>query len=1146
MALVSPGVQVTVTDESQYLPAAIGSVPFVVVATQENKVVNGSVAPGTLKTNAGKIYGISSQRELVSTFGSPVFRRSVTNTPMHGDELNEYGLMAAYSALGLGNRVWVVRADVDLDDLVGTTVRPKGQVADAKTWFDISASAYGIYEFNDQGASSVSPFTNKLPHIITTQDDTELTSPYRPLPRFGSSGDYAVNTLTKDNLVYYKTRDNNWVVVGSDHWASNIATVVSAKTGTQVMINSTGNIEVGSVFTINGNTIPVTGAAITSMTSLASTLNAVMEPMGVMVKASPEDRLEFYVTAAASFNGNLDVPTANLVLADGDKSPLSRIGFFGPEPSLPNDLTFAHTGNISSAAYGRVSWSWDVTEQKWRGHANFNRPAVQHSGYADIPAWRDFVYPNARPNGSVWMKTSAEGAGTNLVYKKYSAASNSWNQQAVKVFKDAYDALYSLDRLGGGINIAAGSLFAMHNPLNDSHVGFKFYMLSTNGITKVTGSKTTFTLTNFDRFTLKASQITGVESSHIIEIKDHSSISLTDPQRHQKKMVQAIIDKNIPNVSAVVEPTGAVSIIHRSGGIISITALTNSASSAASTVIADSGFDNAVGVLSYIGGNKGTYHLTNWRPATDFEVSRTTPTAEPADGSLWYYDDIVIDVMVNDATGWKGYRNVIADARGYNLTLTDENGVIVSASEPIVQKNGTTQLQSGDLWLDTSDLENFPRLYRYDAITRIWNLINNTDRVSQNGIVFADARWDTDGKTNTVSGALPTIKSLLTSDYIDLDAPDSGLYPRGTLLFNTRRSGYIVKKYVKNYFNATAYPNATALPDIKSTWVSQIGYKANGQPMMGHFAQRNEVVTALRAAIDGNPDLREEGYNFNILAAPGYPELITNLVALNTDRGSTGFVIGDTTMTLPSTTTDIVAYDNTQITTASPYLAVYYPSALTSDLSGNEIAVPASHMMLRTFLYNDQVAYQWFAPAGTRRGLVDNATAIGYVDNNSGNFVRTGISNQLRDTLYDHRINPITLLNGVGIVAYGQKTRNSAIAGAGSAMDRVNVSRLVNYLRTVFQGVANQFIMEPNDKVTRDQIKTLIESLLNDLIAKRGLYDYIVVCDESNNTSDRIARNELYVDIAVEPMKAVEFIYIPIRLRNPGTISGSAITSETE
>ena len=92
----------------------------------------------------------------------------------------------------------------------------------------------------------------------------------------------------------------------------------------------------------------------------------------------------------------------------------------------------------------------------------------------------------------------------------------------------------------------------------------------------------------------------------------------------------------------------------------------------------------------------------------------------------------------------------------------------------------------------------------------------------------------------------------------------------------------------------------------------------------------------------------------------------------------------------------------------------------------------------------------------------------------------------------------------------------------------------------MLRGVANQFLFEPNDKITRDQIKQLIESLLNDLIAKRGLYDYLVVCDESNNTSDRIARNELYVDIAIEPMKAVEFIYIPIRLKNPGTIDGSA------
>jgi len=246
-------------------------------------------------------------------------------------------------------------------------------------------------------------------------------------------------------------------------------------------------------------------------------------------------------------------------------------------------------------------------------------------------------------------------------------------------------------------------------------------------------------------------------------------------------------------------------------------------------------------------------------------------------------------------------------------------------------------------------------------------------------------------------------------------------------------------------------------------------------------------------------------------------------------------------MTLPATMSSITTY-NASITSSDPYVGLFYPSALTTDLVGNEIAVPPSHMMLRTFLHSDNVSYQWFAPAGTRRGLIDNATAIGYIDADSGLFVRSGISQQLRDSLYELRMNPITLLAGAGIVAYGQKTRSPAVGGGGSSMDRINVARLVNYLRTILRGVANQFLFEPNDKITRDQVKQLVESVLNDLIAKRGLYDYLVVCDDSNNTSDRIARNELYVDVAIEPMKDVEFIYIPIRLKNPGSIAGTSTT----
>jgi len=219
-----------------------------------------------------------------------------------------------------------------------------------------------------------------------------------------------------------------------------------------------------------------------------------------------------------------------------------------------------------------------------------------------------------------------------------------------------------------------------------------------------------------------------------------------------------------------------------------------------------------------------------------------------------------------------------------------------------------------------------------------------------------------------------------------------------------------------------------------------------------------------------------------------------------------------------------------------PYVALYYPAGLTNDLTGNEIVVPASHIMLRTYIRNDNVAYPWFAPAGTRRGMVDNANNIGYIDATTGEFVATGINHGLRDAMYEMNLNPIALLHSIGLVVYGQKTRNPTT----TSLDRVNVARLVVYLRTVLAPLANQFLFEPNDKITRDQVKSVVESVLNDLVAKRGLYDYLVVCDTSNNTPDRIARNEMYIDIAIEPMKAVEFIYIPIRLKNPGTIKGLA------
>jgi hypothetical protein len=272
---------------------------------------------------------------------------------------------------------------------------------------------------------------------------------------------------------------------------------------------------------------------------------------------------------------------------------------------------------------------------------------------------------------------------------------------------------------------------------------------------------------------------------------------------------------------------------------------------------------------------------------------------------------------------------------------------------------------------------------------------------------------------------------------------------------------------------------------------------------------------------------------------------------VNAERDFTAYIVGDTPMGLPTDATAIAAWaqagssnvlqsGDDGLVFRSQYMALFYPSGLSSDLNGNLVAVPPSHMMLSTFLRNDAIAYPWLAAAGTRRGLIDNATNIGYVDRSTGEFIPTKTNLGIRDTLYENNINPLVFFTGSGLLNYGNK---SCFAQSGSlstsALDRTNVARLVAYIRRQLTIAARPFVFEPNDATTRKEIAGVVESLMLDLIAKRGIYDYLVVCDESNNTPERIDRNELWIDVAIEPVKAAEFIYIPVRILNTGELGGT-------
>ena len=265
------------------------------------------------------------------------------------------------------------------------------------------------------------------------------------------------------------------------------------------------------------------------------------------------------------------------------------------------------------------------------------------------------------------------------------------------------------------------------------------------------------------------------------------------------------------------------------------------------------------------------------------------------------------------------------------------------------------------------------------------------------------------------------------------------------------------------------------------------------------------------------------------------------MLTLNVDRKETAFVIADSPLRLPSTdaqglidwVTGVNAGTNGEdgIVTKSSEAAVYYPSVLTTDLSGYDVVAPASHAVLRTYAYNDNVSYPWFAPAGLTRGVVTNCANFGYV-NGEGEFMPVALTQGQRDTLYANKMNPLVNFPGQGLVVWGQKT----LSPIASALDRVNVARLVAYLRTQFDPLARPFVFEPNDQKTRSNVKTLFDNFLADIRQKRGVYDFVVVCDDTNNTPSRIDANELWIDIAIEPTKAAEFIYIPIRLVNTGTL----------
>ena len=349
----------------------------------------------------------------------------------------------------------------------------------------------------------------------------------------------------------------------------------------------------------------------------------------------------------------------------------------------------------------------------------------------------------------------------------------------------------------------------------------------------------------------------------------------------------------------------------------------------------------------------------------------------------------------------------------------------------------------------------------------------------------------------------------------------SGSYPN--------MSSYVRVKSVNlltpNYFDNNGTPKnqfTSSLPIVAS---GSFG-SAVGSIAVGAKFYQNVTSTDTQGLTSGsytnmvNLLANTDDYKFKVLLTPGLVDSLhtgvcTSIISNTQNRGDNIYVL------------DPVAYGSTVLASVSQaatrntsYAASYWPWVQVQDPDlGKNVWVPASAVIGGVYAFNDKTSEPWFAPAGINRGGL-------------GQVIRPEqkLSQANRDTLYSGKINPIASFPGTGVVVYGQKTLQTKA----SALDRVNVRRLLIELKSYISQVALNLVFEQNSIATRNAFLAQVNPYLESVQQRQGLYAFKVVMDDTNNTADVIDRNQLVGQIFIQPTKTAEFIYLDFNILPTG------------
>lgn len=709
--------------------------------------------------------------------------------------------------------------------------------------------------------------------------------------------------------------------------------------------------------------------------------------------------------------------------------------------------------------------------------------------------------PSGKVAGSVWLKTTTPNNGAQYIMKQYRASRDSWNKSLLPIYGSYIDAEADL----------ASSLDASTRILRyDSSVAkMKAYEYSSYGL-KITASATA-TIDAGDAFSMRT-VIDGEIKTFVITA---NSSDVAD-------LVTVINNAKIDTIVADLDRAGCLRIESKTGNTIDFENVT-------------AGKD----VLGNLGISEG--EINKWQEA-EYIADIYEPTTDAPEGTLWFDDTFKVDIMVDDGDEWKGYKNMYPNCE-----------IFLTSEEPLKQSDGS-KLEDNDLWINTAAAD-YPEINRY--FSGEWELIDTTDQTTALGIVFADARENAgpsyDGSTHTAFST--KAEDLMISDYVDPETVNPQSYPAGILLFNTCYSTNNVKEFSDKYVdavkdlgstfkvgNSKSFATPGSSSNTKTTrWSSASGNATDGAGLFGRKAQRTMIVRALAKAINVNEDIRSNEYDFFYACCPGYPELDDELLALNTEKREMFYIVSDTPARLKPSASEIIAWATNKNNAAahgeegrvlqSAYMTRQYPPmGLTSNVDGADIAVPSSIAKMKNLL----VLPRGMFAAGTQYGAITNLASVGYIDDEE-EYAPVSIREGIGNIITTNKMNPIMPQRGTGLLIWGENTENPITS---SLSDEHAILTLLR-LKRELEAACLPFFFRPNTEALRKDFDATLRSILNDYVGREELYDYVLVTDRSVNTAERIERKELWAEMAIEIVKGVEQIYIPIRIVKTGSLSNS-------